>query len=277
MRSILAWLISLPIIVPLGFWAYAEIEGMPLSDIRTWLGMCMVILIMGYAVLWIPCVVYVAKGQIRQLNFDMSLKLMEQALQEEFGEFQEEKVAYTVLQNKCCEDAVVEHNQCLAWRNGDISFLLHRARITNGQSGEDAETYFDGMAVSIPAEDDFWKNHREANRVLEQVCLPRLTDQTEGKLMLSLDELENKVWLTLGFHGLRVLEEDVPEDDLQEWYNRSQKNVQLVKHMLTLVCNITPESCFLNEKNVNFFILSEKGEINGRLDGSYSSGSKTEY
>ena len=66
--------------------------------------------------------------------------------------------------------------------------------------------------------------------------------------MLSLDELENKVWLTLGFHGLRVLEEDVPEDDLQEWYNRSQKNVQLVKHMLTLVCNITPESCFLNEK-----------------------------
>ena len=57
MRSILAWLISLPIIVPLGFWAYAEIEGMPLSDIRTWLGMCMVILIMGYAVLWIPCVV----------------------------------------------------------------------------------------------------------------------------------------------------------------------------------------------------------------------------
>jgi len=245
MRHILIWLISLPVVVPLGFWTYAKIEGMPLSDIRTWPGICLVLLIMGYVVLWIPCIVNITKGRIRQLNFDMSLKLMKQVLQEEFGEFQEEKAAYTVLQHNCCGDAVVEHNQCLAWRKGDMPFLIHRARITNGQSGEDAETYFDGMAVSVPAEGDLWKNRREANRALEQVWLPRLADQIEGKPMLSLDELENNVWLTLGFHGLHVLEKEVAEDNLQEWYTRSQENVQLLKHMLTLVRNITPETCTL--------------------------------
>lgn len=245
MRNILVWLVLLPVVVPLGLWIYKEIEGMPLSNIFIWPGICLEGLIMGYVLLWIPCVMYETKGQVRQINFDMNLKMMKQGLQEEFGLFQEEKAEYTVLQHKCCSDAVVEHNQCLAWRNRDIPFLIHRARITNGRSGEDSETYFDGIAVSVPAEDVFRKNHREVNRILEQVWIPRLTNQIEGKPMLSIDEFENREWLTLGFHGLHILENDVPENNLRKWNDQSQKNIQMLKHMLTMVCNITPESCDL--------------------------------
>ena len=229
--AILSWFVALPIAAVLGYWIYWGLDVCSLGGVLSWLGAFLVVLIAGAMLLWIPAALSTAKGRIRSLDANMSLTLMDQALRESFGSYSVETVNYPIL-----ADETVEYNKRFAWLEGDSPFLLHRARITNGCTGEDRMVYFDGIAISIPAAADTDSAmDRQESEAMEKIWGPDFREQIWDNTKFGLDEIDNKWWMTVGFFGLTLGEKDVPWDDFYQWHQQCRQDVALLQRAVELV------------------------------------------
>lgn len=222
---------TLPIAAVLGCWIYWGLDVCSLDGVLSWLGAFLMVLIAGTMLLWLPAALSAAKGRIRSLNANMSLILMDQTLRETFGSCSAETVNDPIL-----SDGTVEYNKRFAWLEGDFPFLLHRARITNGRTGEDRMVYFDGIAISIPAAANTHSAmDRQESGAMEKIWGPVFREQIWNNTKFGLDEIDNKVWLTVGFYGLTLGEKDVPWEDFHQWYQQCRQDVALLQRAVELV------------------------------------------
>lgn len=229
--TVLSWFIALPIAAVAGYWIYWGLDVWSLDSAPAWLGAFLIVIIAGTMFLWIPAALSTAKGRIRSLNLNMSMTLMDQARRETFGSYSVENVNYPIL-----ADETVEYNKCFAWLKGDSPFLLHRARITNGCTGESQMVYFDGIAISIPAAADTYSAmDRQESEAMEKIFGPVFREQIWDNTKFGLDEIDNKWWMTVGFLGLTLGEEDVPWDDFYQWHRQCRQDVALLQRAVELV------------------------------------------
>lgn len=232
--------------IPIGVWIYEEMVYWSSGETMEFIGCILLLFLIDFGALWPVAVVQSHKSTVARLNREMSLVLMADSLQKTFGIFTQGEVTYTVLQSHCQSDAKVEHNYRFAWLLTKEPLLIHRARITNGGTGEDEEVYFDGWALSVPAAQK-WKNadRAKAEKGLRKAWRDTFFQRIAENPEFSLDMIEGKLWLTVGFHWLKLGEKDVPTDDLARWYQVCQEDVQLLKRAHTILCSVTYDSCNL--------------------------------
>jgi len=190
------------------------------------------------------------RSHVKQMTYEMSLDMMENSFRERFGNYTKEQVQYKILQHRCGFDAKVEHNNRCAWLEGDAPFMIHWTKIHNDRQGEDYELYFDGTAISVAAEHPVWKfsDRRTLEKKMEKAWTRAFRDQVADGPVFGLDEIEGKLWLTVGFQGLRLGEKDMDVWDLQRWYQQCQNDVEFLNRALELIRSITPTSCDVLQK-----------------------------
>jgi len=248
-RSLVLWGILLVPAIWLGVFLYEWVDSA-----SSMLGMIIVsiplLIIMGVMLLW-PFESWRAyRGCANRMTYEMSLDMMENSLQERFGFFTRVQVMYPIFQSLCGNDANVEYNNRLAWLEGDAPFMIHRASIHNGEYGEDSRVYFDGTAISVAADDPFWRyeDRPSMEYKLEKVWKHTFRDEIAERPLFGLDEIGDRLWLTVGFYGLKLGEKDMEVWDLERWYQQCQKEVDLLNRALELIRSITPASCGVVQK-----------------------------
>lgn len=243
-RRLAIWAVLLIPAIALGVWIYEDWVSWSFSESLEFIGSMLIMVITVVMALWPLTVVQTYKATVARLNREMSLGLMEASLKETFGDYVQGEVTYPILQSHCYSDAKVELNHRLAWLRTEDPLLIHRARITNGGTGEDEAIYFNGWAVSVPA-GDRWKDmdRNKAEKMLRKAWKDTFAYKIAENPRFSLDEIDGRLWLTVGFHGLKLGEKDVSTGDLSAWFQESRENVRLFERAVALARTITPESC----------------------------------
>ena len=219
------------LMVPALFLAFGILASMESwGDMGYVLGNFALVLIVSFAVFPPRSFAGDRRSRIERLTYELSTQFMAEALEETLGTSTAGEVKYMVMQAEVDSTGKVARNQRQAWLQKGEEFLVHRVWITEKDTDNDTYTKFDGTVFSVPVDPAVWgtRDNKKAYKALAGTWGEAL--RIDGrKPQFSLDRIDGKLWLSIGYPWLKLGDRNIPWRDLERWQAHCDEEAKLVK------------------------------------------------